>query len=79
MASGPDVVHVFKYASRYIMMNLTYLTVHLTFIMLYVLILTTQVRSNAMGTNDNSMTSTFLDVDIFIDDNKFGTKVYDKI
>ena len=31
-----------------------------------------------MGTDDDSMTSTFLDVDVFINDNKFGTKVYDK-
>ena len=73
---GLNLVHVLKYASRYIDdLNVPNCTDDIESK------ICSDIYPNELEivrTNEDSTTSTFLDLDIFIDGNKFGTKLYDK-
>ena len=73
---GLDVVHVLKYASRYIDdLNVPNCTTEIEDIICSDIY---PHELEIVRTNDDPMSSTFLDLDIFIDGNKFGTRLYDK-
>jgi hypothetical protein len=74
--SGNPVVHALKYASRYIddlnVPNCSSDLCHIICNDIY------PKELEIILTNNDPLTSTFLDLDIFITDSKFHTKLYDK-
>ena len=76
VTDGLSAIHVLKYASRYIDdLNVPNCTTEIE------KTICSDIYPDDLEivrTNDDPNMSTFLDLDIFIDNNKFGTKLYDK-